>query len=200
MIFGLVLLTDMNIRQKIYLATGLALIIVILLFWGVVKPLLLEIQITSTSVKERNEKLLILTRTNQDYLKQLESDYNDIKEDISLIKSGFLDVDKVVDFFIYLENIAFNTSNELEIEAKDFPVFTLYLLGDFPNLMKFLGWLENSKYFVDLDLIQIKRFAEKGLSLEEEAVSIGNIKTTLKIKTYIKNANFYEKGEIFKTD
>lgn len=190
---------SMNINQKIYLVSGLILIIVILLLWGIVKPLILEIQTTSASVKERNEKLLVLERTDQEYLKQLELEYKDIKQDIDLIKAGFLNVDQVVNFFVSLENIASSTFNELEIEAEEFPFFTIYLLGDFPGLMKFLGWLENSKYFVDVDLLQIKQFAEKGLSLEEEAVSTGIIKTSLRIKVYPKD-KIYEKQKVLKTD
>lgn len=190
----------MNINQKIYLVSGLALIIVILLLWGIVRPLVLEIRTTSASVKGRNEQLLVLGKTDQEYLRQLELDYNDIKEDIILIKSGFLDIDQVVNFFVSLENIASSTFNELEIEAEEFPFFTIHLFGNFPDFMKFLGWLENSKYFVDVDLIQIKQFAEKGLSLEEEAISTGNIKTTLRIKVYPKGKASYEKEKILKTD
>lgn len=190
----------MNIKQKIYLSSGLAIIIAVLLLGSVVKPLILEIKTTSSLVKERNEKLVILQRTDQEYLKQLEQDYNNIKQDISLVKSGFLNTDQVVDFFMVLENIASSTSNKLEIQVVDFPFFNLYLLGNFSNLMKFLGWLENSKYFVDVDSIQIRQFAEKSLSLEEaETISVGDIKTILKIRVYIEKANFYEHKETLKS-
>lgn len=174
----------MNINQKIYLVSGLILVLIVLLFGGIVKPLILEIKTTSALVKERNEKLVVLEKTDKSYLKQLELDYNEIKDNISLIKTGLLTTDQIVDFFIDLEDMASLTLNQIEIEANEFPFFTLYLLGDFPGLMKFLGWLENSKYFIDLDFIKIKQFAEKGLSLEEEAAAIGQIKTTLGIRIY----------------
>lgn len=183
----------MNTKQKIYLASGLCLIIAIFLIGNIVKPLILEIKTTSVLVKDRNEKLIILQKTDQEYLKQLEQNYNDIQKDISLIKSGFLTVNDVVDFFIALENMAANTSNDLEIEAKDFPVFNIYLLGSFSNTMRFLGWLESDKYFLGINSLKIRRFSERDLSPEQQGfISAGDVKTTLEIRNYIKEDKIYE--------
>lgn len=174
----------MNINQKTYLISGLSLVIVVLLIWGIIKPLTLGVKTTSASVKERNEKLIVLRKTDQNYLEKLESDYNEIKESISLVESGFLKTDQIVAFFVDLENMASATSSELEIEAGDTSSFALHLLGNFPNLMRFLGWLENSKYFLDVISVDIKQFSQEKSLLEEELVSIGNISTTLKIKLH----------------
>lgn len=186
----------MNIKQKIYLFSGLGLVIVILLIGGVIKPLVKEIKITSVLVNERNGKLGALQKTDQIYLKKLEADYTNIKHDIYLIEEGFLSPDQIVGFFIDLENMAANTLNRLEIEAMEFPVFNLYLLGSFSNSMKFLGWLENSKYFVDVDSIKIRRFSERDLlKTEDEGVSVGDVKTSLEIKVYPEDINIYENQE-----
>lgn len=189
----------MNIKQKIYLVFGFIIIICILLIWGVVRSLILEIQRTSVLAQERNEELLTLKSIDQNYLKQLESDYNDVEEDISLVKSNFLNSGQAVNFFITLEDIASSTSNNLKIEAGEFPFFTLYLTGDFPSLMKFLGWLENGKYFIGVDSIQIRQISEKELFPEGEAPSIVSIGTTLKIRSYIENPNLYESKKNPKT-
>lgn len=173
----------MSTKQKLYLSLGLILIIAVLLLWGIVKPLVLEIKNTSTSVKEENEKLFILTGTDQTYLKQLEEDYKEVKDNIALIKSGLISSDQAVDFFMALEGIAFSTSNDLEIEAKDFPVLTLYLVGNFSNFMKFLGWLENGEYFVDVDSIWVREDS-RSLSLEETEIVLVN--SILKLKAYEK--------------
>lgn len=180
----------MNIKQKIYLFSGLLLIIAVFLIGGIVKPLVLEIKQTSILVKEQNEKLIVLEKTDQEYLKQLEDKYNEIKQNIVLVKSGFLNIEQAVDFFVDLENIAFNTSNKLEIEAGEFPIFTLQLLGNFPNMMKFLGWLESSKYFIDVDSIKIRQYSQ----------APGNITTSLGIKVYTKDKKAYEKGKNLKSD
>lgn len=177
----------MNIKQKICLVSGLVLIIAIFLLWGPVKFLTLEIKATSVLIQERKERLLVLEETDQAYLRQLESDYNDIEENISLVRSGFLEAEQVVDFFIELENIGSSTFNKLEIEAGKFPFFTLHLIGNFPSLMKFLGWLENSTYFIDVDSLQIRPFSERSRFLEEETISLGDIRTVLKIRSYSKD-------------
>lgn len=178
----------MTIKQKICLVSGLILIIVILLFWGIVKPLLLEVKVTSASVKERNEKLSVLQKTDQEYLKELEIEYNNVKEKISLMEVGFLEIDKVVDFFVKLESIATNTSNQIEIEPKEFPVFNLDLTGSFPNLIKFLGWLENGDYFLDVETIKIKRLGQRDLTPEQQkTISIGDVSTVLRIRNYIRD-------------
>lgn len=189
----------MSLKQKIYLFSGLGLVIAILLIGGIVKPLLAEIKTTSILVEERNGKLGELEKTDQEYLKQLEADYTDIKQNISLIKSGFLDPNQAVNFFIDLEEIAESTSNDLKIEASEFPLFTIHLLGDFPGLMKFLGWLENSKHFLDINSIKIVKFAEKELfSNEPELEKTGKIKTVLNIRSYIQEQK-YENKENLKT-
>lgn len=172
----------MNIKQKFFLFSGLILVIIILLFWGIVKSLIVELKTTSALVKERNEELFALEKTDQNYLKQLEKDYKDIKENISSIESGFLDIDKAVDFFIKLENTAAATSNNLEIKTEEFPIFILTLSGSFPNLMKFLGWIENGDYFIDTNSIQIRHLITKEL----EELPSANIKTILDIKAFPK--------------
>lgn len=178
----------MTIKQKICLLSGLVLIIAVLLFWGIVRPLLAEVKTTSASVRERNEKLSVLQKTDQNYLKELETEYNDVKEKISLMKAGFLEIDKVVDFFVKLESIATNTSNQIEIEPKEFPVFNLDLTGSFPNLIKFLGWLENDNYFLDVEAIKIKRFSQRDLTPEQQkTISIGDVNTVLRIRNYIRD-------------
>jgi len=185
-----------NTKQKIYLSSGIFLIIVILLIYGIVKPLYLETQKTAALVESRNEKLIVLKKIDQEYLKKLESDHTIIEQDIALIKSGFLNDDKVVDFFIDLENIALNTSNRLEIETQEFPNFTIRLLGSFSNSMKFLGWLENSNYFFKTKFISMEGFSNKPLFFEEEFVESNNINTVLKIRNYIKNGENNEQESL----
>lgn len=169
----------MNIKQKICLASGLIVIIVILLIGFFVRPLLKEIKSTSLSIEDKEEKLAILKQSDQSYLEQLEVDYEDVKEEISLIESGFLINERVVDFIVELENFASSTSNILEIRKADYPFFSLRLKGSFSNLMRYLGWLENGYYFVNIDSVKISRVIQRetplsepgeGFSVEVEAI------------------------------
>ena len=181
---------NMTINQKISLSGGLILIVLAAIVFGLIRPLFFELKQTSILVGAQKEKLFGLAKIEEKYLKELEQDYNKIKSDVFLLKKGFVDEKKAVEFFIELENIALQTSNKLEIKTEKFPEFTLSLTGEFSNLMKFIGWLENGKYFVDLNSIQIKRISNKDLSFSEAGnISMGEIKTTLKIKAYSSNNN-----------
>ena len=173
----------MNIKQKIYLISGLFLVAIIILMLGVVKPLALEIKKASASAKESREKLLLLEKTDQNYLRQVELDYKEINDNLFSAKSGLIDGAQAVNFFMALEEVAYSVSNRLEIKATEFPSITLNLMGSFPNLMRFSGWLESGKYFLDVDSIQIKRISE-GETIE--GFSAGDVKSTIKIKLYTK--------------
>lgn len=172
----------MNAKQKIFLIAGIFIILIILLFFGAVKPIISEIKKASASVKENREKLLLLEKTDQDYLKQVEADYKDISNNLSVIQSGLIDKEQAVDFFIILEEIASSTSNNLKINASGFPVLILDLEGSFPNLIKFVGLLENGKYFIDVDSTNLRRTAIK--ETLEGGPSSENIKANIEIKVY----------------
>jgi len=171
----------MNIKQKICLISALFLVLIVILTLGVIKPLISEIKKASATAEESRERLLLLEKTDQDYLKQVESDYKEINDNLDLIKSGFVDSKRAVDFFMALEEIASSISEKIEIKATEFPVITINLMGSFPNLMRFLGWLESGKYFLDVDLLQIKRIGE-GETVE--GFSAGDIRATVTIKLY----------------
>jgi len=173
----------MNIKQKTYLISALFMVLIIILALGVIKPLMLEIEKASATAEESREKLLLLEKTDQDYLKQVESDYKEINDNLGLIKSGLIDSEEAVDFFMALEEIASSVSDKIEIKATEFPVITVNLMGSFPNLMRFLGWLESGKYFLDIDSIQVRRISE-GETIE--GLSAGDVKSTIKIKLYTK--------------
>lgn len=174
----------MNIKQKICLTSGLAIIIAILLFAFFVQPLLREIKSTSLSLEEKKEKLNILEKADQKYLEQLEIDYEEIKKDISLIESAFLDADRAVDFIVELETFASLTFNALEIRKVDYPIFSLRTAGGFSGLMKYLAWLENGRYFVSVDSINIRRISTREVPTKE--VSAGDVETILEINLPVK--------------
>jgi len=171
----------MNVKQKIFLILGLFLVLIICLLFWVVKPMFLEIKKASAAIKESRDKLLLLERTDQDYLLEVESDYKEISDNLNLVKDGLVASEQAVEFFVALENIAAATANKLEIKATDFPLLILTLNGTFPDIVKFLGWLEKGKYFLDVESIDIKQVAQEGLD-----TSIENVRAIMEIKTYSK--------------
>lgn len=172
----------MNVKQKIYLIFAGIVLIFTLLALFVVKPLFLEIKKTAASVLESREKLVSLETMDKKYVEGVEKDYEDISVKLIETKKQLIDKNEAVKFFEALESIASITSNEIEISASEFPSLTLSLFGTFPGFMKFLGWLENGEYFINVDLLNISRASARE---DMEAVSEGMIKTTLKIKAYI---------------
>lgn len=180
---------NLNIKQKIYLSSGLIVVIVAILIGFVIRPLLVEIKTTSSSVKESRGKLFVLQEADQAYLERLELDCREVKDDISLVSSRFLDMDQVVDFIVGLEKFASATSNKLEIKRAEYPEFTLYLSGSFSNLMKYIGWIENSDYFANIQLLQIRRVDEQRFLSGEESALIGSVRSTIEVKAIIKDFN-----------
>jgi hypothetical protein len=172
----------MSIKQKIYLIFTAIIAIFIVLILFVIKPFFLEIKKTATSVLESRERLISLETMDEKYVKGIEKDYEDIIGKLVEIKKQFIDKNEAVSFFEALESVASSTNNEIEISASEFPSLTLSLFGTFPDFMKFLGWLENGEYFINVNLINISKTGERD---DLENVSAGMIKSILKIKAYI---------------
>ncbi|OGZ33093.1 MAG: hypothetical protein A2V69_02780 [Candidatus Portnoybacteria bacterium RBG_13_40_8] len=173
----------MNTKQKISIISGLILLALTLIIFFAVRPIFLEIQKVSSMISQSRDKLLLIEKTDQDYFKQIESDYEEITSNIAIIKSGLIDENQAVGFFMDLEKTASLTFNKLEINASNFPVLDLALIGSFPDLMRFLGWLEKGKYFLDVESLDIKQTSERETLL---GFSSGDVRTSLKVKVYTK--------------
>jgi hypothetical protein len=173
----------MNAKQKISIILGFIIVILTLLILLVIRPMFLEIQKVSYMVGQSRDKLLSIEGTDEDFFEQIESDYDEITNNIEIIKSGLIDKNQAVGFFMDLEKTASLTSNKLEINAANFPTLDLTIVGSFPNLMKFLGWLEKGKYFLDVGLLDIRQIGE----IEALAgFSPGDVRSSIKIKAYTK--------------
>jgi hypothetical protein len=172
----------MNIKQKIYLIFTCIVLIFVLLALFAVKPLFLEIKKTAVFVLESRERLISLETMDKKYVEGVETDYEDINNKLAEIEKQFIDKNEAVKFFEVLESAASVTSNEIEISAAEFPSLTLSLAGTFPNFMKFLGWLENGEYFIDVGSVNVSRV---GATEDIENAPPGTTKTTLKIKAHI---------------
>jgi len=172
----------MNPKQKIFIIAGIIFVFITLLIFLIAKPMFFEIVKVSATVSQSRDRLLLIENTDQNYFQQIESDYNEISENIAVVQNGLIDNNQAVEFFMDLEKIASLTFNELEINAGNFPVLDLTLVGSFPDLMRFLGWLEEGKYFLGIELIDSRQVSVK----EPEENPSNDLKTNIRIKVYTK--------------
>lgn len=152
----------MKIRQKIYLN----IIIIALLVFGLIyladKPLLAKIQQLGQLVEQQQ---VIIKNPDfqakyQKQINQLKSDYEEIQPKLSLLKQSLLNKDKAVELIKILEKAAQLNNLELNIqilpEEKDGLNFALFATGNFPDLLRFLEYIENSQYTLKITSLQIK--------------------------------------------
>lgn len=152
----------MQIKQKIYLNS----IIIVLFAFGLIyladKPLLAEIQQLSQLVEQQQ---VIIKNPDfqvkyQKQINQLKSDYEEIQPKLSLLKQSLLHKDKAVELIKILEKAAQLNNLGLNIqilpEEKDGLNFALFLTGNFPDLLRFLEYIENSQYTLKITSLQIK--------------------------------------------
>lgn len=152
----------MQIKQKIYLNS----IIIVLFAFGLIyladKPLLAEIQQLSQLVEQQQ---VIIKNPDfqvkyQKQINQLKSDYEEIQPKLSLLKQSLLNKDKAVELIKILEKAAQLNNLGLNIqilpEEKDGLNFALFLTGNFPDLLRFLEYIENSQYTLKITSLQIK--------------------------------------------
>ena len=177
----------MNNNQKIVLLAGIIILAIVILSNFLIGPLIKELMATSVLAQEQNQNLLILKKTDKEYLRQIENDYKKIKEDISAYKI-YLSEKQIIGFIMDLEKAAFDSSSKLEIKSTKFPLFNLSLIGSFPNVMKFLGWLENNLYLVNVESVQMRGLTERDLiSKQEELYTSGEVMVNLEIKLPLKD-------------
>jgi type II secretory pathway component PulM len=186
-------MTTINPKQKIYLTAGCFLIVVVLIVVFGVLPLISKIK--------KEGKVLISKKQMMEFfyddwrtLENAKKEYQKIQKEMDSL-SALLPLNETIKFIMSLENIAQITNNQEEISVlnygsqsvaesqkkqpqKDSLSFQVKLQGSFPNLIKFLTYLENNSYYNDVNSIQIQRFSQKELS------NIGDISTVLKLSVY----------------
>lgn len=185
----------MTCQRKIYLTLIISAIIIIALLLLLVSPLVGKIKSLSADLIEKKSMIFSYQERGGEYLETLRGEYTELEPKILEINSSFANPEKAIDFILTMERVAFLTNNYQEIKevsstkGENVLSFQISLWGSFPNLIKFLTQIENMNYFVDSNSLQITRIDEKelkGLSDKEIAVSAGDIKSIINIKTYTK--------------
>lgn len=133
------------------------------------------------------------------YLEQVSAEAVLAKEKQKEIDKKFIEENKEVDFIVKLEEIAEKTNNKIEIAIGSLPkeqqennvlAFNVDLAGSFPDLLRFLDEMDSLLFLTDILSLNIQRiekvsFLGEGAPIAQDNV-VGNVKTDMIIKTYIK--------------
>jgi len=188
--------------KKIYLASAAFSLLIIGLLFFPVWPLLKQIKATSLGLAQKKQDIDSFF-TNWQNLESSRQEYQEIQNQLKE-HSSFLPADSAIDFIMILENFAQMTENRQVIsavkkitptdsatDASAFknPSFQITLWGSFPNLIKFLIYLENAPYFTKVDSLQINRLTERDLTSPEKetaGLKIGDVKSLINLTVYQK--------------
>ncbi|PIP17040.1 MAG: hypothetical protein COX44_02125 [Candidatus Portnoybacteria bacterium CG23_combo_of_CG06-09_8_20_14_all_37_13] len=175
----------MKIKQKIHLTIFIIVIVIFSLGWFGFRPLLNQVRQISKVVEQ--QQVIIknpnLQKQYQAQITQLKTEYQAIEPKLPLLRQSLLEREKAVEFIKILEQAARINTLEQEIQAlpeeKDGLNFRLSLRGTFPNFLRFLEFIENSQYLLQVSNIKIKSLRDKEKQLTDQSQS------NVEIKVYI---------------
>lgn len=172
----------MLIKYKIYLnIIIIAVIFISLIFFGL-KPLLYNVQ---TLAKQVEQQQIIIKDPGfqveyETQILKLQADYQETAPKLSLLKQAMLKNSQAVDFIQILENAAQINNLKQQIRAlpeqKNSLDFNLILFGNFPDFLRFLGYIENNKYLVEISNIKIRPLQDSN-----------KLQSSLDIKAYVQD-------------
>jgi len=177
----------MDSKKKIYIYGIIFGIINALLIILVILPLIKEI--------EKSPKDLILQKGQLLSLEKKEENFADLKKvyqvhqaDFENIETFFIDPETPEDFISFLEGfaqglpasikISFASEKKEETELGPVLAFNISIDSSFPNLLKFLEKLENSKYLIEILSLNIRKAGGDNFP--------SNVNATLSIKVLTK--------------
>lgn len=185
-----------KVQKKTYMVSAIFFSVIIsLLYFGNVY-LVDYLKLLSSDVLGAKEKIDIIERGNRN-IPEVRKNYENIKKEINFISDSISDseYDKVVNLFMELEDVA----KKNDIELKKNPSsngeeslgdglsathLDIEAIGEYDNIMKFILYLDNFKYYVDLNNVNItNRINEETKKEFPSAISLkGDLKVYLKEK------------------
>jgi len=181
--------------KKIYLFAGAFLITIILLVSLVIFPIFEKVKNSSIQLSQKKEETDSLLQ-NWQSLETTKKDYAAMSQEISQLPA-LLAPNEAIKFILTVENFAQATQNQEDISvasqindatASQQPEktldFQISLAGNFPNLIKFLIYLENAPYYNNVKSLQISRSNETG-----PKSTGGDINSIINLSVYQTDAN-----------
>ncbi len=185
-----------KVQKKTYMVSAVfSTVIISLLYFGNIY-LIDYLKSLSSSVFSAKQKVNTIGERNKNIV-EVRANYDDIKKEINFISDSIADseYDKVVVLFQELEDVA--KKNDIELkkspsskgqESLGDGIAATHLdieaIGEFNKVMKFILYLDNFKYYVDLNDVNITNQISEEVSKEfPSAISLrGDLKVYLKEK------------------
>lgn len=187
-------------RKEIIIGVGFVVVNLLILFFGA-WFVTSKIVASNQELKEQKAALAAIYQGWQQMGRE-QKELQGIEPQLKGLDDALLRTDEPVEFISTLENLAQKTDNlfqislisgasqgqsENQIQQKSVS-FQVSLAGSFANFMHFLRYLENMKYYTDIETIQIGRAGGAGLSQKSEWKEIpeGSVLSTINIKVFAK--------------
>jgi len=140
--------------------------------------LVIQINRTTTQIQQERARLAALDRREENYRK-LQSDYQSIKDRLSIIDRALPDQDSFVASIVFLEREARNRKVGIEINFSDQPEisdnllsFNLKVSGKQNDVLKYLQALKASDYYLEMSSIQLNKAGPQGQVAGEIIIKI----------------------------
>ena len=190
-------LQSLTIQQKINLTIFGFLVIFFFIAFFFILPLVSQIKEDGVELAQKKQNIELLY---QDWrvLENSRKEYQKIENELNALPA-ILPNGEALKFIMMIETIAQSTGNKQEVSVvkasndKTSPKDTninlqITLKGSFPNLVKFLLYLENAPYFSEIKSLQLQGMTQKDIESLKEGkgigLSSGDITSTLKVSAY----------------
>lgn len=178
-------LNNFDPKQKIYLTAFIWLAIFSLVIILIIVPLIAQIKNDGAELAQKKQDMEAFYKEWQS-LEKAQKDYQAMQGEINSLPA-FMPTSEALKFIVLIEKFAQATNNNQTVsvvdkkDTKDKSAvdFQISLRGNFPNLVKFLVYLENASYYNNIKTLGIQR-----LSAEEDKkaqFATGDISTILTV-------------------
>lgn len=178
---------NLNQKQKIYLTALAWVAALILIFLFIISPLISQIKNDGEELAQKKQDMESFYSEWQ-LLENAQKDYQKMQSEINGFPA-FLNPNEALKFIVLIEKFAQYTNNTQTVSVvnqkdknssqQETTDFQINLRGNFPGLIKFLIYLENSPYYNNIKSFGIQRLTEK--EGQEKIFSTGDINTILTV-------------------
>jgi hypothetical protein len=187
-----------NKKEILTLAGFVILNLLVLLFGGWL--LMVRIIENNQQLKEKKGALAVIEKNWQE-IKLGEDALGQIKPELEKADRYFISMKDPVRFINALESLAQKTNNFFEInlaavnqsagpEEKSGLPFQVYLAGSFPDLLRFLNYLENMDYYIKIESIHIEQLNSRNAGKPQlKELPAESVYSIINLKAFTGNGN-----------